>query len=252
MDLQLAGKIALVTGASIGLGRTITELLAEEGCRLAILARRSQLLNELAEAIANKGHERPLVIVEDVTADGMDERVRAQVEDKFGRLDILVNNAGGSRPMQGLGSEEEWAEAMLLNFIAARRLTHAFIPAMRARKFGRIINVTGGDEPVGMNAAVPPNGATHIWAKALSREVGGDGVTVNSIPPGRIHSEQIDRRLLPNEAVQKAWAEENCPAGYIGEPEDLAVLVAFLCSPRARYINGQVIHVDGGARRYSH
>ena len=106
MDLQLAGKIALVTGASIGLGRTITELLAEEGCRLAILARPSHLLNELADAIAKKGHERPLVVVEDVTADGMDERVKMQVEDKLGRLDILVNNAGGSRPMQGLGSEE--------------------------------------------------------------------------------------------------------------------------------------------------
>ena len=153
--------------------------------------------------------------------------------------------------MAGLGAEEEWAEAMALNYIPARRLAHAFVPAMRLRGFGRIVNVTGGDEPAGMNAAVPPNGAIHLWAKALSREVGGDGVTVNSIPPGRIHSEQIDQRLLPSEAAQRAWVEANCPAGYIGEGEDLAVLVAFLCSPRARYITGQVIHVDGGARRYA-
>ena len=99
---------------------------------------------------------------------------------------------------------------------------------------------------------MPPNGAVHIWAKALSRVVAKDGITVNCIPPGRIHSEQVDNRLLPTPEAQAAWVEANCPAGYIGEPEDLAVLVAFLASPRARYITGQVIHVDGGARRFSH
>ena len=252
MDLQLTDKTALVTGASVGLGRTIAEVLAEEGCRLAILARRAELLDDVADGIAAKGHERPLVIVQDITVDSAAENVRTQISAKFRGLDILVNNAGGSRPMSGLGTEEEWAEAMALNFTAARRLTHAFVTQMRARNFGRIINVTGADEPTGMNAGVPPNGATHLWAKALSREVGRDGVTVNSIPPGRIHSEQIDQRLMPSEDTQRAWVEANCPAGYIGDPEDLAALVAFLCSPRARYISGQVIHVDGGARRYAH
>jgi len=92
----------------------------------------------------------------------------------------------------------------------------------------------------------------HIWAKALSRAVGRDGITVNSVPPGRIRSEQIDLRILPTEEARRAWAEKEVPVGYIGEAEDLAVLVAFLCSPRARYITGQVIHVDGGARRFSH
>ncbi len=251
MELQLTGKTALVTGASIGIGRAVAELLAAEGCRLAILARPEALLEEVADAIAATGADRPLVVVEDLTAEGMAGRVRTTVEAGLGSLDILVNNAGGSRPMDGLGTEDEWSEAMLLNYISARRLAHAFVPAMRARGFGRIVNVTGGDEPAGMNAAVPPNGAIHLWAKALSREVGGDGVTVNSIPPGRIHSEQIDQRLLPTQEAQRAWVDANCPAGYIGEGEDLAVLVAFLCSPRARYITGQVIHVDGAARRYA-
>ena len=256
MDLQLAGRVALVTGASIGLGASIAEHLAAEGCRLALLARREELLEAVANAIAGQGYERPMVIAEDVTSDGVAGRIAKVVEGRYGHLDILINNAGGSRPMQnlgtGLGTEAEWEEAMLMNFTAGRRLAQTFVPGMRSRKFGRIINITGADEPVSMNAAVPPNGAVHIWAKSLSRLGGGVGVSVNCIPPGRIHSEQIDERLLPTKEKQRAWVEANCPAGYIGEPEDLSVLVAFLCSPRARYINGQVIHVDGGARHFSH
>lgn len=252
MDLGLSGKTALVTGGGIGIGPAIAKLLAEEGCRVAILARREHLLNEVADAIAASGAERPLVIVEDVISDGAAERTKARIDEAFGHLDILINNAGGSRPMDGLGGEDEWEEAMLLNFTSSRRMAHAFVTDMRERKFGRIVNVTGGDEPVAINAANAPNGAIHVWAKSLSRVAGGDGVTVNSIPPGRIHSEQIDTRLLPTEEAQRKWVAENCPAGYIGEPEDLAILATFLCSPRARYINGQVIHVDGGARAFSH
>ena len=252
MDLHLTDKVALVTGASVGLGRAIARVLSEEGCRLAIVARRAALLEGLADEIAGLGRERPLVIMQDVTAPGAPAAIRTRVEQHFGRLDILVNNAGASRPLTSLGTPEEWDEAMRLNFDAGRELTHAFIAGMQRRKFGRIINITGSDEPVALNAASPPNGAVHIWAKALSRMVARDGVTVNSIPPGRIHSEQIDQRLLPTPEAQRAWVEQNCPAGYLGEPEDLAVLVAFLASPRARYINGQVIHVDGGARRFSH
>lgn len=252
MDLQLTGKTALVTGGSIGIGPAIAEALAAEGCRVAIVARREGLMNAVADKIAASGATRPVVIVEDLTTDGMEDRVKARVDAELGPLDILINNAGGSRPMPGYGTEDEWAEAMHLNFTVARRLTHAFVDEMRARKFGRIMNVTGGDEPFNINAANAPNGAMHIWAKALSRVVGPDGVTVNSIPPGRIHSEQIDTRILPTEEARVAWVRDNCPVGYLGEPEDLAVLVAFLASPRARYITGQVIHVDGGVRKFSH
>jgi len=252
MNLQLAGKIALVTGASVGLGRAIAQMLAEEGCRLAIVARREDRLRRAADEIAALVNERPLVIVADITQRDAAARVRDEVLRAFGRLDILVNNAGGSRPFDGFGTREQWDEAMALNFHAGRELAHAFVPTMQAQKFGRIINLTGGDEPLALNGGIPPNGATHIWAKSLSRVVGKDGITINSIPPGRLHSEQIDKKLLPSEGAQRKWVSENCPAGYIGEPEDLAVLVAFLASPRARYITGQVIHVDGGARRFSH
>jgi 3-oxoacyl-[acyl-carrier protein] reductase len=252
MDLMLGGRTALITGASAGIGRAVARALAAEGCRVAILARRSELLATLAAEIVAAGGLTPLVIVQDLLAAGAVEAIAHTVSDAFGALDILVNNAGGSRPLEGMGSAAEWDHGMRLNFGVGRDLAHAFVPAMRARGFGRIINITGGDEPVALNAAVPPNGAVHLWAKALSRVVAKDGITVNSIPPGRIHSEQVDQRLLPSPEAQAAWVRENCPAGFIGEPEDLAVLVAFLASPVARYITGQVIHVDGGARRFAH
>jgi 3-oxoacyl-[acyl-carrier protein] reductase len=250
MDLDLTGKVALVTGASAGLGRTIARLLAEEGCRVAILARRRHLLEDLAATLPASAD--PLILVEDFTSPGAAERTRDAVLGRFGRCDILVNNAGGSRPQTDLGADDVWMESMDLNFHAGRRMTHAFIPAMQAQRFGRIVNLTGQDEPHNINAASAPNGAVHIWAKALSRKLGRDGITVNSIPPGRIHSEQIDTRIMPTEEAQRDWAEREVPVGYIGEPEDLGVLVAFLCSPRARYITGQVIHVDGGTRRFPH
>jgi 3-oxoacyl-[acyl-carrier protein] reductase len=250
MDLQLAGRIAVVTGASAGLGRAIAETLAEEGCRLALVARRRALLEEVASSLPRSAE--PLIILQDITAADAGERIRDATLGRFGGCDILVNNAGGSRPQTDLGAEEVWLEAMELNFHAGRRVTHALIPAMQAGRFGRIVNITGQDEPFMVNAANAPNGAVHIWAKALSRRLGRDGITVNSIPPGRIRSEQIDSRILTTEAARRDWAEREVPVGYIGEARDLAVLVAFLCSPLARYITGQVIHVDGGTRRFSH
>ncbi len=249
MDLQLQGKVALVTGASFGIGRGISHMLSDEGCRLAIVARRAAPLEAVAAEIAGKGREPPLVLVEDITADGAAERIKAKVLAAFGQLDILINNAGGSRPLSGLGTAREWDDGMRLNFTAGRDLAHAFIPVMQAQGYGRIVNLTGTDEPMIINAGVPPNGAVHLWAKSLSRVVGKDGITVNSIAPGKIHSEQIDLRNLPGAQAQREWAEQNCPAGYIGEPEDVAALVVLLASPRGRYISGQVIHVDGGARR---
>jgi 3-oxoacyl-[acyl-carrier protein] reductase len=252
MDLELAGRAALVTGASRGIGRGAAKVLAAEGCRVAVVARRKKLLDELAQEIAAEGHPRPAVIVEDVVAPGAAARIREKAEQALGNVDILINSAGGSRPIPWDAPDAAWDEGMTLNFEAVRKLTHAFIPGMRARKFGRIITMTGTSEPEAINVASSAKAAVHAWAKGLSRVLAKDGITVNCLPPGRIKSEQILEKLHPTPESRAAFVKANIPVGYLGEPEDMAYLIAFLASPKARYITGEVIHVDGGMRRFAH
>lgn len=251
MDLKLEGKTCLVTGASRGIGRGTARIIAAEGCRVAVVARRENLLAELADEIVHAGGDRPEIIAEDLTADGALERVRERVFGAFGGLDILVNNAGGSRPVPWDASEDEWREGMTLNFELVRRLTALFIPRMRERKWGRIINITGANEPPGVNIASVAKAAVHNWAKGLSRDLAPDGITVNCLPPGRINSEQILNRLHPSPENRAAFIAANIPIGFFGEPEDMGYLVAFLASPLARYITGEVVHVDGGMHRFA-
>jgi 3-oxoacyl-[acyl-carrier protein] reductase len=249
MDLRLVGKTALVTGASIGIGRAIAKGLAAEGVQVAAVARRGGLLDELAAEIERAQGPRPLAIVQDIMAEDAAARLRERALDGLGRIDILVNCAGGSRPLPVDAAEEKWEEAITLNFTRQRQIAHALIPQMIERRWGRIINITGKSEPEGLNAAFAAKAAMHAWAKGLSRELGQYGITVNSIPPGRIMSEQI-RRNYPEE-YRRSHAAAEIPAGAYGEPEDLAVLAVFLASPLARYITGAVIPVDGGLRRYA-
>lgn len=248
MDLQLAGKTALVTGASMGIGRAIARGLAAEGVKVAAVARRQDKLEELAGEIRRTNSPAPVLIVQDILVEDAAPRLRDTTLEALGSVEILVNCAGGSRPLPVDAPEERWVEAMTLNFTRQRQITHALLPQMIERNWGRIINVTGKSEPEGLNAAFAAKAAVHAWAKGLSREVGKHGITVNSIPPGRIMSEQI-RRNYP-EDYRKHFAETEIPVKHWGEPEDLAVLAVFLASPLARYITGAVIPVDGGLRRY--
>jgi 3-oxoacyl-[acyl-carrier protein] reductase len=248
MDLQLQGKTALVTGASIGIGRGIARGLAREGVRLAMVARRGELLDAVAGEIGAAGGARPVLIVQDLLQEDAAQRIASAALDGLGSVDILVNNAGGSRPFKADAGEEQWAEAMTLNFTRQRQLTHALLEQMMARKWGRIVNITGKSEPDGINGAFCAKAAVHAWAKGLSREVGRHGITVNCIPPGRIMSEQIRRNYTPE---YRQWQADNeIPVGRYGEPEDVANLVCFLASPLAGYMTGAVIPVDGGLRRY--
>ncbi len=249
MDLQLAGRTALVTGASVGIGRGIALALAAEGVRVAVTARRLDKLEELAQAITAAGGAQPVLIEQDMYAEDAAERLSRAAIQGLGHVDILVNNAGGSRSFKDLHvSEAQWQEAMTLNFHRPRQLGDALIDPMIARGWGRVICITGKSEPEHINGAFCAKAGIHSWAKGLSRMVGKHGITVNCIPPGRIHSEQIFRNYTPE---YRQWQCENeIPMGRYGEPEDLANLVCFLASPRASYITGAVIPVDGGLRRY--
>jgi 3-oxoacyl-[acyl-carrier protein] reductase len=237
-----------VTGARVGIGRGIALALAREGVRVALVARRLDRLDELAGEIVAAGGRGPVLIVQDLLAEGAPERIAETALAGLGAVDILVNNAGGSRPFKMDASETLWEEALTLNFTRQRQLAHRLIDQMIARKWGRIVNITGKSEPEGINGAFCAKAAVHSWAKGLSREVGRYGITVNCIPPGRIHSEQIMRNYAPE---YRQWqAEHEIPVGRYGEPEDIASLVCFLASPLAGYITGTVIPVDGGLRRY--
>jgi len=249
MDMQLQGKTALITGASMGIGRGIALALAAEGVRLALTARRLDKLQELGAAIVATGGTPPLLISQDMYAPDAAQMLSQAALRGLGQVDILVNNAGGSRSFKDLHvSEAQWEEALTLNFHRPRQLADALIDSMIAQRWGRIINITGKSEPDHVNGAFCAKAGMHSWAKGLSRMVGKDGITVNCIAPGRIHSEQIFRNYTPE---YRQWQCDNeIPVGRYGEPEDLANVVVFLASSRASYITGAVIPVDGGLRRY--
>jgi len=243
MDLGIAGKCALVTGASMGIGRAITLALAKEGVKLAVAARRRNLLEDL-----QRESGKLVIIEQDFLAAEAPKRIADAALAGLGRVDILVNNAGGSRRFTLESNDEQWEEALTLNFRRHRELTHRLLPQMIERDWGRIINITGKSEPEGLNGAFAAKAAVHSWAKGLSREVGKHGITVNCVPPGRILSEQILRNYPPE--FRERESREDIPVGEYGQPDDIANLVCFLASPRARYITGAVIPVDGGLRRY--
>ena len=248
MELELTGRIGLVTGASSGIGRGVALALGAEGVRLAIVARRAGQLESLADEVEAAGGKRPIVVVADMLDATAPRQIADEVAAALGDVEILVNNAGGSRRFSLETTDDEWDEAITLNFTRHRQLTTQMLTGMAANGWGRIINITGKSEPEGLNGAFAAKAAVHSWAKGLSREVGQFNVTVNCIAPGRIMSEQILRNYTPE---YRTWQSENeIPLGEYGQPADIAALVCFLASTGARYITGTVIPVDGGLRRY--
>ncbi len=250
MNLQLTDKTALVTGASQGIGRAIAKGLAAEGVQTCIVARRKALLDELAAEIVAAGGKKPEIVVIDVMETDAPIRLARAAEKALGKIDILINSAGGSKPAIHVDAPDSaWDESMTLNYARVRQLTHAVLPGMMQRQWGRIINISGKSEPEALIAATPTKAAIHAWSKGLSREVGPRGVTVNCIPPGRIMSEQIRRKYSPEFRAEQSAKE--IPVGRYGEPEELAALAVFLSSPVAAYITGTVMPVDGGLRKYA-
>lgn len=252
MDLQLKDRTCLVTGASVGIGHGVAKMLASQGAKVAITARRENLLNGLADEIAETGAERPVVIAVDVNSAEAPDVIKQAVYDAYGRLDVLVNNVGAAAPSPMDAPDEVWDNLFDLNFKPTRRLTSAFLPGMLEQKFGRIVNLTGTQEPPGASASTAAKAAIQAWSKGLANQVGAAGITTNCVCPGRIMSEQVTERLYPTEESRQQFVDANIPAGYFGEPEDIACMIVFLCSPIARYVTGTVIEVDGGMKRFSH
>ena len=253
MDLGLEGRIGLISGASGGIGRATARVLAREGVQTIIVARREAQLQEVASEIERDGSLRPMIIVEDLNQRKSFARIREQVVARFGHLDILVNNLGQARPLSWDSPDSDWDEAFALNFTPPRKLAEAFIPAMRARNFGRIINLTSTLEPTHVSGSMTSKAAVQVWAKGLSRVLGRDGITVNCVSPGIVMTDQIRRvlpRWLPTKEDQEKWLEQEVPMRRFGEPDDVARLVCFLCSPLAGYITGQRIYADGGWNRH--
>jgi 3-oxoacyl-[acyl-carrier protein] reductase len=250
VDLDLTGKTALVTGASQGIGRAIAKGLAAEGVRVAIAARRVSLLKELAKDIECNGGHPPLIIEADLYKPESPERLAAAATQNLGRVDILINAAGGSRAIPIDASLETWDEGMKVNFFRLRELSHAVIPKMKQHGYGRIINITGSSEPRGLNVAASAKAAVHAWAKGLSREVAEFGITINSLQPGRILTEQI-LRMHPTPENRDQFAAREIPMKRFGQPEEFANVAVFLASPRASYVTGIVLPIDGGMSRFA-
>ncbi|MEU0486436.1 SDR family oxidoreductase [Streptosporangium sp. NPDC006013] len=248
MDLGLSGRRALVTGASAGIGMATSRMLAAEGAQVVLVARRLDLLEELAEEIAAEGHPRPLCLVADLTDPSAAVRLRRQVEERLGLLDILINNAGRAEPAGADLDEALWQSQFELNFHSKRRLAQEFLPLMAAGGRGRVVNLVGILEPVAVSAAQAAVAACILWAKGFSRTVASQKVTVNCVAPGRIDSEQL-RAHFPTQEAREEFARKLIPAGRFGTAEEAAALIVFLASGPAGYITGETFTVDGGMHR---
>jgi 3-oxoacyl-[acyl-carrier protein] reductase len=250
MDWGLSGKTAVVTGASQGIGRTTAKLLAMEGVTVIGVARRQNLVEELAAEVAGNCGGKIIALSADLSVDGEPERVAKEAERLLGHIDILINAAGGSRPVPFDASKDQWLEGMTLNFFRIRELTHAIIPGMEKQGWGRVVTFTGTSEPRMLNAAFTAKAAVHVWAKALSRDVAPHGVTVNCLQPGRIRTEQIQKRY-PTLESELEYARQEIPVGRFGSTEEIAAVALFLSSPLSSYVTGTVIPVDGGSSRFA-
>jgi 3-oxoacyl-[acyl-carrier protein] reductase len=248
MDLGLDGRVALVMGASKGLGFAVAAALVREGATVAIASRSAERIEAAAAALGPAGSP----CVADASDPDRLATLPGEVEAALGPIDILVANTGGPPLGGALDHElEEWEQAYRSLVLAPRILAGAVVPGMRSRGWGRIVNV-------GSSTTIEPNPALNLsnshrmaavgFFKTLAGEVAGEGITVNTVATGRFATDRLAANYGSMENAEAAAGEE-VPAGRLGRPEEYGDLVAFLCSERAAYITGAVIPVDGGLLR---
>jgi len=248
VDLEIAGKTALVLGASKGIGRGIAEALAREGARVAIASRSLERLEQTANEIDGE-----VAAFEADTADL--ERLAelpGAVAERMGPVDILVTNTGGPPMGEALDADlAEWRDAYESLVLAPRVLVEAVLPGMRERRWGRIVNVGSSStrEPIeGLTLSNSHRPGLVGFFKTLAREVAADGITVNDVATGRFATDRLASNWGGEEQM-RSGAVQGVPAGRLGEPTEYGDLVAFLCSERAGYITGTSIPIDGGMLR---
>ena len=262
MDLGLRGKTALVAAASKGLGEAVARALAQEGANVVIFSRDEAAIQATAreiEGIAADGAQ-VLALAADVTNPMDVERVVRAAAERFGGVDILYNNAGGPKPgyFDAL-SDEDWHQAFSLNLMSAIRLTRACLPYMRRKRWGRIITGTSSSVKQPIDTLMLSNSirsATTAWSKTLADQVAGDGITVNTLAPGRIKTERTvqldeDTARRTGKSLDEIMRERLAaiPMGRYGDPAEFGAAAAFLASEQASYITGVTLLVDGGQFR---
>ncbi len=260
MDLGLKDRVALVCGASRGLGKAVALSLAREGARLAICSRNPENIQQAAEEIRRDAGTEVIPLPCDLSSSEEARRFFREAHRHYGRVDILVNNAGGppSLPFMEI-SEDHWQEAFQLTLMSAVTLMKEVIPLMQARKFGRIINLTSVavKQPIlGLILSNALRTGLVGLAKTLATIYAPDNILINNVCPGYTLTERVRelaevvarRQHTTPEAVIQGW-EAEIPMGRLGKPEELADLVVFLASERAGYLTGATIQVDGGYYR---
>jgi 3-oxoacyl-[acyl-carrier protein] reductase len=260
MDLGLKNKIAIVTGASRGIGKAISQELAAEGVHLVLCARGEERLSAVADAIRANNRIDVLPVPTDLsTIDGIDNVVK-QTIGRFARIDILVNNAGAVRPGSILSKpDRDWHAEWELKVFGYIRMARKVIPHMKETGGGRIVNIIGlaGEQPnADFIAGGGGNAALMNMTKAMADEGAPHNILVNGINPGPTRTERhkdLMERLAKERGITPADAEAQWMTGNpmlrAGNPEEISAVVAFLVSKRASYINGVIIPVDGGGRR---
>lgn len=252
MDLRIRGKVALVTGASSGIGAAVALALAGEGVRLAVAARRAELLAQVAQRGRSAGAQDARAFAVDLADAASVRAMLAEVESAFGPVDIFVANGGGPKPgTYTQVSSGDWDAAYRTTLRAMLDLVDGVLTGMRARGWGRIVALTSTSVRQPIDNLVLSNAfrtALVAALKTLANEVARDGVTVNAIATGRVATDRL-RQLYGSRDEMLRAAEREVPIGRVAEPEEFAPLVAFLCGEPARYVTGQTIAVDGGLIR---